>query len=747
MLSASYQDQEPMWDSKRDLSRYPRGPRHPGDGWGMGPWGNVTDPRPAGTPGAGAYDPTTGNWNPNHYVINHGNLNSGDLADYHLYNGSNADKYNSNQDMTFRAGTTLKNLFLQERYQLTDNITLRGTASYSSRNSSSQLAGYPFSGTLAPDSPYNPFPGYETPFSRRITELPRTTWANSRLMHVDVGADGYFNFLDHEWNWDATYNYSQTRIKQTTSGNLYLPNVNNAINPILGPDGRPACADPSGGCTPWNIPAGPGATPQSVLDYVNYVGTARQTSQTSDFTANVGGGLWDIPHGGTLSIAGGFEHRREKGTFTPDPNDAAGLTTNLASDPTSGRYNVNEVYLELDAPVLKDLPGIQEFGVNIASRYSHYSSFGSTTNNKYSVRWRPISDLLVRGTFAKGFRAPTLQDLYGGSAQSFEPFLDPCDSVYGAAVSNPAVAARCRTSGVPAGYRQKDQAGTPITSNGGGQTPVPFNDVSNPNLKPERSTTRTFGLVYSPHYIEGLDITVDYYDIRLKNTITSVNAANILDYCYVQNVQSYCNLFTRNANGEITQLDESLYNLGSLNTQGYDVGIHYRLPETPIGQFRISSDSTYLTKYQVTTAPGAIAQDQAGFMDGEDGLYRLRSNLQLDWSYKQFGASWTVRYFSGLKDSCYSNVAPVIECGDPTYTNPWIGSYGIAQKGSVAFNDAQVRYNTPWKGAVSLGVNNLFNRQGPYYYNVTSASSSPPYNPQFDVGRFFYLQYNQKFDL
>lgn len=752
ILSASYQDEQPMWDRKRDLTRYPQGLRHPSAGWGMGPWGNVTDPRAAGTPGAGEYNAETGKWEPNNYVINHGNTATGDLANYHLYEGDNADKYNSNQDMTFRAGTSLKNLFLQEHYQLTDDITLRGAASYSSRNTSSQLAGYPYSDTLSADNPYNPFPGYETDFARRTVELPRITWARSRLTHVDVGAEGYFNFLGHEWNWDATYNYSQTRIKQISSGNLYLPHVENAINPIVGPDGQLACADPSGGCVPWNILAGPGNTPQAVLDYVNYVGTARQSSQTSDFTANVGGGLWDIPHGGTLSVAGGIEHRREKGTFTPDPNDSAELTTNLASAPTSGRYIVNEAYVEVDAPLLKELPGVQEFGINIASRYSHYSSFGSTTNNKYSVRWRPIEDLLIRGTFAKGFRAPALQDLYSGSAQSFESFLDPCDVAFGAAAGNPAVAARCAAAGVPAAYRQKDQTGSLIDSNNGGQTPVPFNALSNPDLKPERSTTRTFGLVYSPHYADGLDVSIDYYDIRMKNTITSVNASNILDLCYVQNIQSYCGLFTRDASGTITNLDESLYNLGTLNTQGYDVGIHYRLPATPIGQFRVSADSSYLTKYQVTAAPGAVPQDVAGYMYNGSytyALYRLRSNLQLDWSYKQFGASWTVRYFSGLKDSCYSNSpGPVIECGDPSYTNPWIGGYGISQKGSVAFHDVQLRYNTPWKGALSVGVNNLFNKRGPYYYNVTaSGNGSPPYNSQFDVDRFIYLQYSQKFDL
>jgi iron complex outermembrane recepter protein len=736
VASAAYQELSPVWDNRRELTRYADGPRHPGDGWGLGPWGRVLDPDDGNT-----------------YVINHGATDTANFANYHPYDSSSlADKYRTSKDMTFRAGSKLKNLYVQDRYKLTDNINLHGSATYSTRDSSNQLAGYPFSTdatglTIDPDNAYNPFPGNATTFWRRTVEMPRITWSNSRLAHLDVGADGYFTFLDHDWNWDTGYTFSQTHIRQITTGNIYLPNAEKALGPTTTLNGQVVCADAAdraAGCVPWNILAGPGGTPQSVWNYVNSVSTARQFAQTDDFTANVGGGLFDLP-AGTVNIAGGIEHRREKGSYHPDPNDSAGLTTNLASAPTNGRYDVNEAYLELDVPVLRDLPGVRELGINIASRYSHYSNFGSTVNNKYSVRWRPIDDVLIRGTYAEGFRAPTIDDLYGGTGQSFETFLDPCDTAFGAAATNASVAARCAAAGVPANYRQKDQAGNPITSNAGGQSPTAFLSGSNSQLKPETSVTRTFGLVYSPHYVEGLDVTLDYYDIRLTNAIAAVDASDILNFCYVQNVSSFCDRFARNGAGVITSLNESLANLGSIDTQGYDVGIHYRLPETPIGTFRVASDSTYLVKYDTTSGPGQVTNTLAGFMNNEEGLYRVRSNLQLDWDYKQFGASWTVRYYSGLKDSCWS-VSPAVECSNPTYTNPWIGSFGIAQKGSVAFNDLQLRYTAPWKGTFTFGVNNIFNKQGPLYYNVTLAGAgSPPYNPAFDYDRYFYVSYDQKF--
>ncbi|GFZ90420.1 TonB-dependent receptor domain-containing protein [Dyella caseinilytica] len=734
IIGASYQDESAIWDRSRDITRYAYGPRHPDDGLGMGPWGRVTDP-------------ATGD----QYVINHGNAGTGNINSYHLYEGDPSDLYNSSQDMTFRAGSKLKTVFAQERYKLTDDITLSGTATYSTRDTSSQLAGYPLSTAaintanvvIDPNNAYNPFPGDETTFSRRTVELPRITWANSRLAHLDVGAQGYFNFLNHDWSWDANYTFSQTKIRQITTGNLYLPNLLNAIGPTTMIDGQLACANAAAraaGCTPWNVLAGPGFTSSSQLNYLNSVGVARQQSQTDDITINTGGGLFDLP-AGTVNVAGGLEHRREKGYFNPYGPDSAGLTTNLASDPSSGRYDVNEAYLELDVPVLRDLPGAQELGINVASRYSHYSNFGSTTNNKYSVRWRPITDLLVRGTYAKGFRAPALQDLYGGDAQSFETFLDPCDSAYGAAASNPSIAASCAAGHVPANYRQVSQSG-PVGP-GGGQTTIPFTLGSNPNLKPETSSTRTMGLVYSPHYVDGLDMSVDYYDIRLKQAITYLGASDVLNYCYVDNLPNYCSNITRDSSGLITSLREGPVNLGAINTSGFDFGIHYRLPSTPFGQFRVGLDGNYLSTYQTSNGPGSLTKNLAGWMNGTQALYRVHTNVQLDWDYKQFGASWTVRYYSGLKDSCWD---VGVECNNPDYPNPVDPGQGMAQKGSATFNDAQFRYKTPWDGTLSVGVNNIFNKKGPYYYNVSFAGSgSPPYNPQFDIDRYFYVQYSQKF--
>ncbi|MGP1667424.1 MAG: TonB-dependent receptor plug domain-containing protein, partial [Rhodanobacter sp.] len=131
VFTASYQNTGASWNDKRELTRYAYGPRHADEGWGQGQWGRVVDPTDSSKS----------------YVYNHNGAggSTADLGNYHLYDpNSNADKYNTQADMTFRAPSRLKNLFVQERYQLSDKVTLRATGSYSERSGSSQLAGYPF---------------------------------------------------------------------------------------------------------------------------------------------------------------------------------------------------------------------------------------------------------------------------------------------------------------------------------------------------------------------------------------------------------------------------------------------------------------------------------------------------------------------------------------------------------------------------------------------------------------------------
>ena len=104
---------------------------------------------------------------------------------------------------------------------------------------------------------------------------------------------------------------------------------------------------------------------------------------------------------GEIGIAAGVEHRQEDGRFVPDAFNQAGLSSGLAATTTKGKYSVNEAYLEFDIPLLRDMTMARELSIDVASRYSDYDNFGTTTNSKASVKWKPIDDLLVRGLAAQ----------------------------------------------------------------------------------------------------------------------------------------------------------------------------------------------------------------------------------------------------------------------------------------------------------------------------------------------------------
>ncbi|RDI98789.1 TonB-dependent receptor, partial [Dyella solisilvae] len=745
VFAATYNKTEAVWAKTRDFTSATYYPWDPSAGYsGTGPWGRIS-------------------YNGKSYVLNHtgdpNNIGVGadatNFANYHAGVQPN-DYFNSTQQMMQQLPTELKSIFTEGSYNFSDNVTFKATGMYAERNSSTQVAGYPLNSTSQPqfpvyvsgDSYYNPIQGTDLPFYRRIVELPRVTSESAKSLHFDAGFEGNFEFLDHPWNWDAGFGYNKYDVDSTGIGNINLLNLQKALGPsFLNAQGVVQCGNasspiPLSQCVPFNILGGPSASTKDALNYI--VAREQSTSQSvqKDFTANITGGLFELP-AGTFSFAAGLEHRNMSGYDTPDELASSGYTTDLAAGPTTGSYTTNEAYVELNAPILKDLPGAQSLNVDVATRYSHYSNFGSTTNNKYSFTWSPFHDLMVRGTFAKGFRAPTLGDLFGGGSQTFDYYTDPCDAKFGN-TSNPTVAAACKAAGLSSTFRQLNTAGQPV---GGydSQGTTPFQTgYGNASLQPEHSTTRTLGLVYSPHYIDGFDVTVDYYDIKITNVITPVSADYVLTQCYQYSVQQFCDAFQRDANGQIVNLKRGNENLGFIETKGYNAGIVYRLPQFSFGKFVFNMNANYLQNWNQQSVSGAPVINYAG----QYGTPKWRANLGVDYTYGNWGATWDMRYYGAFIDQCWSQSDPVIHCNMPNYTSVnWAYGPGANRMGAVVMNDAQARYSLPWKAQIAFGIRNIFKKQPPNTISATTFgnNSTSSVDPNLDLDRYFYLQYSQQF--
>ena len=737
-LSAEYSKEDPVLGGDRWFSKYGNsGQNFPYSGWSLisqnGVWlgGNCSSGLCTVNPGM---DPT----DPNNY-----------------HSITPAERANSNAMMMVQTGIEKKSLFVSSQLDITDNLRAKADISYNNRSTTQQIAGYPGNygfGLLSANSYFNPAPGADQYWFRRFWEVPRTTDNQLDTLRVSLGLEGTLNFGSKQWDWDVGFLSNENDNDKLNHGDAYVP----ALQASLGPSyfntttGRVECgtsANPIdygsdrslGQCIPFNpfLPygqAGQGSLADPALQaflFPEYHSTGN--TKTTIYNANIVGSLATLP-AGDLSLAVGVEHRKEEGRFVPDATIQSGQTTGNSSQITSGSYDVDEMYAELEIPVLADVTGAKELTVNLAGRYSDYSNFGSTMNPKFSLRWRPIDELLVRFTYADGFRAPAISDMFGGVGQSFEFYTDPCGATAPNSVNGNAA---CNAAGVPLGYVQLGQANVPCTTFPC-QTNNPFLSGSNPNLSPETATSKTAGIVWSPRWVKGLDISLDWYDVEVEDVISSDSVDQILKDCYVNNIASRCASIVRGPLGDIQNMFFGLTNLGAIRTEGYDLGVKYRLPEFSFGQFNIDWQTSYTSKYDVLADNDPATQWQGNV--GYPGLFRIRSNFGVGWELGDYSVAYMGRYYSGMKEACASAPRP---CNDPTHIGLSGGAEPLNRSGSNTFHDLQFSVKLPWNASASVGANNITDHQGPLMF--TAPNSNFPYYGGFDIGRFWYVKYSQKF--
>jgi iron complex outermembrane receptor protein len=333
-------------------------------------------------------------------------------------------------------------------------------------------------------------------------------------------------------------------------------------------------------------------------------------------------------------------------------------------------------------------------------------------------------------------------DTFGGGSQSFDSYLDPCDSSFGAAAKTAEGKARCTAAGVPVNFRQVNQAGNPVAS-GGGQSPTPFSaGAGNTDLKPETAKTTTLGFVFSPSYVPGLTASLDWYKIEIDNRITAVSAAYVLGQCFTQGVGSFCDDFRRDAvTGQVLSLNRGNANLGKLETEGYDLGLSYRLPATSFGQFGVRSETSYVKSYKIKSTATSDWTDYAG----EYPYYRWRSNVSLDWSMGSWSVTYGMRFFAGPKAECWDAST---YCSNPGGDATWGTDYNKLP--SVSYHDISVGFKTPWNGKILVGVNNFLKQKPQLNFDANSGfnggnSSSSSVDPDLPIDRFFWVRYNQSF--
>ncbi len=770
LLNASYTKQEPIFAGDREISAVPL--------FGFGGNNTLTgasSSTPFGLFGFGAAGNRLPNGAPGLVTLTPGRPGSV-TGDFRTFDGTQHG-FNFAPDNYLQTPQERTSIYAQARYNITDAVSFSSTVLYNERKSELLLAAVPFTfGVVGAGlGRFNiPASNVFNPFGQEITRAQYRNTKQLRSFNQDVdtfyfagGFDGSFDLMDRAFSWDVNYIYTDNERHDTIFGQFDL----NRLRAGLGPSFRDAAGNavcgtptaPIAGCVPINIFGGPDGFTQAMADYSSFTEQSFFYKKTYNYTANVTGDLFDLP-AGPLSFAAGYEYRREFGFDLPDALTQSGASTGNIRLATRGGFSLDEFYAEFNIPILKDMTLAQIFEIAVAARYSDYSNFGDTTNPKIGFRWKPIDDLLVRGNWSEGFRAPTISELFTGNSDSFPTVNDPCS-----ASQNPQgdTLTRCRNgfggvAPVPAGYQQ---ANAQIRITQGGNT----------LLQPELAETKTLGLVYSPSWLDGLDVYLDWYNIELENAIGIRSGNFIINDCYVTGNLSSCALVVRGSGGVVQDIRATTQNfIGGTEVEGYDLTVNYRF-DTEFGKFNINWDSAYVTYLGdlgqpdfnfctliagPTPSSGVLQPgqtcigeirfgNQAGVYFDRNPNWRLKSNISTNWQLGDWGATLTARYLSDLDENCNIVRTAAINSGSPQLQSlctqiPGSHQFPLAEHTieDTWYFDAQVTWDTPWNGRIAGGARNLFDEDPPIVYNTFANS----FDPQYDVpGTFWYVSYTQKF--
>jgi iron complex outermembrane receptor protein len=756
LASAFYSEQKAQWSGARDWSAFQLDMDSDGSiskgGSSATPWSRlrgITDSSVSDADGAACSD------------VTHGALNGPGQSDptqfsnptgYDCFAGK--DLYNFAPANYHLTPNERYGVFVSGHYELSDSINFFTEMSYTNRTAVTKLAPLP----LAPlaffgwDAPYSADNYWNQQLGPKDTAGNSVDIADWRRRVVETGGrDSRFelnntravfgfegDLFGSDWGYEVSYIFGKNSSSTTAAGGMNFEKVALAVGPSFADADGIHCGVEGAvidGCVPLNIFGIPGTDTeisQEMLDYVSFEAHDLGENEQQIISASVFGDLFDLP-AGTVGIAIGVEHREESGADFPDALIALGITSGSSRLATAGKYEVDEVFFETTIPLLANVPGAEILELDLAVRYSDYDTFGDDTNYKVGIKWKPIEDLMVRGTVSTAFRAPSTSDLFAGVSDNSPTIEDPCAKVN---TETGVTTSFCQADGVPAaGF---EPIGDQLSSTRGG----------NDTLQPEEADTFTVGVVYNPSYLENFEITVDYWDIELTNAITTVGEQLILDNCAFKGID--CDKITRHGPdtgalyGNSSDIDDRNTNVGGVDSSGYDFNIRYNF-ETGMGLLKMNLDTTYYDTYDKTQADGSIVSHAGRYWDrssGDGNFPRIKSNLHIGLFNDDWTASYTLRYIASVSETI-GNFDILNDDGTAT---PVAGSFwtqevfapnpntGVLETtntmdifrdvGSQVIHDIRFTYFLD-QYSISLGVDNLFDDDPPYMSSGFNDNTDP----------------------
>ena len=544
------------------------------------------------------------------------------------------------------------------------------------------------------------------PFIRRLEEVDNRGAANTReTFRVALGTRGSFGNIDYDWY----YQYGKSERDQRSAGQFNALAFQQALDAEVGPTGQIQCASPTAraaGCVPINL-FGIGSITPEMADWVRYRPTRQTTMEQEVLAGNITSSFSFA--GRDISWAIGAEYRDERSTDRPDDLQQLGLHGGNRIPETNGEFDVVGVYAEVAIPLIQDVPLIEELVLEAAYRVDDYSTAGDVDASKVGLNWKLNDQFRVRGVYSQSVRAPTIDNLFAGQAQTFTAISDPCSGVgtQAEASMNPVIVANCLSIPTVAATAASGTLNpdTGVIEPGFFYTQPDTQTISgfvggNPDLQEETADTYTFGIVWTPQYLPGLAVTLDYYEIEIEDVIGSVSATRLINECYTS--ADFPNAPQCNAHERFPDTGKLRYwysydiNQSVYETTGFDVSANYFFDSLGFVPGTLNLNVLYTRrdehKFQTT-----VESDPFDFV-GEVGYNEDKFKLRVLYQLNNLTLSLDNTYYGSALDDVSQSPS----------------DYHLNSISSMNYLDVQARYRLTDRFEIYGGIDNITDEDPPY---------------------------------
>ncbi|MET0374480.1 MAG: TonB-dependent receptor [Rhizorhabdus sp.] len=749
-LSLGYQEADPLYQGARDVSVFSIG----------GANGVAAGASPTSTPTRIAI------------AGNDLQVNPAGTALVPFYNGFNFSPYN-----IFQTPFKRYNIYAQANYEVNDNLEVYTRGLFSKNTIRSIIAPSGIFGealTIPGSNPYLPAGirdqlctlngialgaacNTNTAIAlpevyRRSVELgPRVSTYTTTIFDYKAGLR--LRFSDHV-KLDVSAAYGESNLDQSQTGYVLRSRVQQALNAT----NTTTCNVTTNGCVPLNLFGPAGSITADQAAFLSGESSIAINTALSQVRGVLNGdfGTTSPFANEPIAFAAGGEYRKYSYNRIPDayalvPGELGGAGG--AVTPFAGGYDVREAFGEIIAPLVADRPFFHSLTLEAGVRYSDYKveaanspTFNATTY-KFGGSFEPVQEIKFRGNYQRAVRAPNISELFtpvSTALDSLPPGLDPC---VGLNVRNvPNLRAACLAQGAPLSAINST---TGILEPASGQPNV--TGGGNPNIRPEKADTYTFGVVIQPRgIVPGLSIAVDYFNIKVRDAITSATPGDILAQCFgtnpaaitaTQAASAACTSIRRStatgrlsgSSATVAGLPQPLTNRGRLRTDGIDLNANYTRNFGDVG-LNLSFQGTWTAHRYFRASETAYDRDCVGYYSSScesiQPEFQWNQRTSLSFGPGTLSLLWRhigkVQYEALAPDAAARLISTPLFNGTVTGPTPLAGgTYNFNRIGAYDYFDLNVQVEVNENLTFTAGVRNLLDKQPPL---VGASIGSTAYN-------------------